>query len=100
MTRQTLTTKSAVRAEIQRVRQQGWALDNQENDVEGRSIGPPILGPDGNVAAALSVSGPVFRMDIGRARSLVPELKKHLRRDFAWGEGVRGACAPAVRKGG
>jgi len=75
LTRQTLTTKSAVMAEIQRVRQQGWAMDNQENQVEGRSIGAPILGPDGNVAAALSVSGPVFRMDLSRARSLVPELK-------------------------
>jgi DNA-binding IclR family transcriptional regulator len=27
------------------------------------------------VVAALSVSGPVFRMDMARARSLVPELR-------------------------
>lgn len=75
LTGQTLTTKAAVLAEVQKVRQQGWALDNQENELEGRCIGAPIMGPDGSVAAALSISGPVFRMDMSRARALVPELK-------------------------
>lgn len=75
LTDETLTNKASVMAEIQRVRQQGWALDNQENELEGRCIGAPIVGPDGRVVAALSLSGPVFRMDMGRARGLVPELK-------------------------
>ncbi len=75
LTAETLTTKAAVLAEIQKVRQQGWALDNQENEVEGRCIGAPVVGPDGQVAAALSISGPVFRMDMSRARSLVAELR-------------------------
>jgi len=75
LTEETLTTKAAVMAEIQKVRHQGWALDNQENEEEGRCIGAPVVGPDGLVAAALSISGPVFRMDMSRARSLVPELK-------------------------
>ena len=74
LTDQTITTRADVLAEIQRVRQQGWAMDNQENEVEGRCIGAPIAGPDGKVAAALSISGPVFRMDTERAASLVPSL--------------------------
>jgi DNA-binding IclR family transcriptional regulator len=36
-------------AEILKVRQQGWALDNLENELEGRCIGAPIIGPDGRV---------------------------------------------------
>jgi DNA-binding IclR family transcriptional regulator len=75
LTGETITTKPAVMAEIQKVRTQGWALDNQENEIEGRCIGAPITGPDGSIVAALSISGPVFRMDIKRAQSLVPELK-------------------------
>jgi len=75
LTEETLTNKPAILAEVQRVRQQGWALDNQENEVEGRCVGVPVAGPDGNVLAALSISGPVFRMSIERACSLVPELK-------------------------
>jgi IclR family transcriptional regulator, KDG regulon repressor len=75
LTPHTLTTKAEMIAEIERVRRQGWALDNQENEIEGRCIGAPILGPDGCVLAALSISGPVFRMDLARAKSLVAELK-------------------------
>jgi len=75
VTAETLTTKTALAAELHKVRQQGWALDNQENELEGRCIGGPIVGPADRVVAALSISGPVFRMDISRAKSLVPELK-------------------------
>jgi IclR family acetate operon transcriptional repressor len=75
LTDETLTTKAAVLAEIQTVREQGWALDNQENEIEGRCIGAPVLGPDDHIIGALSISGPVFRMDLARARALVPELK-------------------------
>ncbi len=74
LTPHTLTTRVAVMAEIQKVRRQGWAMDNQENELDGRCIGAPIPGPDGQVLAALSISGPVFRMDVERARALVPEL--------------------------
>jgi DNA-binding IclR family transcriptional regulator len=75
VTAQTLITKTALTAELQKVRQQGWSLDNQENEIEGRCIGAPIHGPANKVIAALSISGPVFRMDLSRAKSLVPELK-------------------------
>ena len=75
LTEETLTSKAAVLEEILRVRQQGWALDNQENEIEGRCVGAPIAGPEGQVIAALSISGPEFRMDLERARSLVPGLK-------------------------
>jgi DNA-binding IclR family transcriptional regulator len=75
LTDHTITTKAEVLAEIQKVRRQGWAMDDQENEIEGRCIGGPITGPDGKVIGALSISGPVFRMDLKRARSLVPELE-------------------------
>jgi DNA-binding IclR family transcriptional regulator len=75
LTEFTLTSKAEVVEEIGRVRKQGWAMDNQENEIEGRCIGAPILTPDGRVMAALSISGPVFRMDMARAKSLVPQLK-------------------------
>lgn len=42
--------------------------------MEGRCVGAPILGPDGRVVAALSISGPVFRMELARAKELAPEL--------------------------
>ena len=74
LTANTIITKPALLAELQRIRRQNYALDNQENEIEGRCIGAPITGPDGRAVAALSISGPVFRMDVKRAQSLVPAL--------------------------
>ena len=75
LTPHTLVTRVAVVAEIERVRRQGYALDNQENEIEGRCIAAPIHLPDGRSLAALSISGPVFRMDTARAVGLAPKLK-------------------------
>ena len=38
----------------------------------------PGVRPDGRVVTALRISGPVFRMDLNRARSLAPKLKHAL----------------------
>ncbi len=74
LTPHTLVAKSAILREIRRLRRQGYALDNQENELGGRCVAAPILAPDGRVAAALSISAPVYRMDLMRARSLVGKL--------------------------
>jgi DNA-binding IclR family transcriptional regulator len=76
LTPHTIATRTALLAELAKVRQQGYAIDNQENEIEGRCIGAPITAPDGQVLAALSISGPVFRMDLARAQSLAPALKE------------------------
>ncbi len=76
LTPTTMVTRAELLAELDKIRRQGYALDNQENEVEGRCIGAPIKEPNGRVVAALSISGPVFRMDLARARSLAPQLKE------------------------
>ena len=75
LTANTLVTKSALMADLARVRKQGFAIDDQENELDGRCIGAPIVASDGRVLAAVSISGPVFRMDLARAKSLAPALK-------------------------
>jgi DNA-binding IclR family transcriptional regulator len=76
LTANTLVTKPALAAELARVRKQGYAIDDQENELDGRCIGAPVHAADGRVLAAVSISSPVFRMDSQRARSLAPALKK------------------------
>jgi IclR family KDG regulon transcriptional repressor len=63
LTEHSLVTKSAVMAELRRIREQGFAVDDQENELEGRCVGAPVRDGGGVAVAALSVSGPVFRMD-------------------------------------
>ncbi|HTP88390.1 MAG TPA: IclR family transcriptional regulator [Bryobacteraceae bacterium] len=76
LTGNTIATQPALLAELRRVRRRGWAIDNQENETDGRCIGAPIAGPHEAVVAALSISGPEFRMDMARAKALAPELKR------------------------
>ncbi len=74
LTPRTLVTRQALAAELEQVRRQGYALDNEENEPDGRCLGAPIIGPGGRIMAALSISAPVFRMDMARVRSLSGDL--------------------------
>jgi IclR family KDG regulon transcriptional repressor len=76
LTANTITRKAALATELRGIREQGYAIDNQENELEGRCVAAPICGPGGDTVAALSVSGPVFRMDVARARVVAVDLKK------------------------
>jgi DNA-binding IclR family transcriptional regulator len=76
LTQRTITSQAALMIEIHRVREQGFALDNEENEADGRCIGAPICGPNNHVIAALSISAPVFRMDMNRVNDLAIELKE------------------------
>ncbi|OWL96121.1 IclR family transcriptional regulator [Deinococcus indicus] len=58
----TLTTPAAVLDALARVREQGYALDDQERELGVRCVAVPVRGADGGVAAALSVSAPTSRL--------------------------------------
>jgi DNA-binding IclR family transcriptional regulator len=74
LTPATIITKAALMSELEKVRKLGYAMDNEENEAGGRCIGAPIPGAGGRVVAALSISAPVFRMEVERAKALVPDL--------------------------
>ena len=38
-------------------------------------LAAPVLGPDGRILAAVSVSGPAGRLDDARIKELVPQIK-------------------------
>ena len=75
LTKHTLTTKAELMAELAKVRKQGFSVDNQENEMEGRCIAMKVPGLDG-IDIALSISVPAFRMDLRRLRALSPMLVK------------------------
>jgi IclR family KDG regulon transcriptional repressor len=60
-TARTLTARVALEAELDKVRRQGFAVDNEENEHGIRCIGAPVFGHTGAVVAALSASWPTFR---------------------------------------
>jgi len=61
-TENTITDPDALQSEMQRIRDQGFALDDEEKAVGMRCIAAPILDLYGEAVAGISVSGPINRM--------------------------------------
>jgi len=62
LTSSTITQRAALRRELEKIQEQGYAMDNGENEAEVRSVAAPIRDQEGSVVAAISVAGPVYRM--------------------------------------
>lgn len=62
LTPHTITSPQALRAELKRVREQGYALDDRENHAEMRCIAVPVKDRDGRAVAALSATDDARRM--------------------------------------
>ena len=56
LTNRTVRTPEALRAELVKVRQQGWALVDQELEIGLRSLAAPIHDARGQVVAAVNIS--------------------------------------------
>jgi IclR family pca regulon transcriptional regulator len=56
LTNRTVRTTDALRAELDKVRQQGWALVDQELEIGLRSLAAPIRDARGKVVAAVNIS--------------------------------------------
>ena len=70
----TITRKDAFLREIAQIRQQGYAMDNEENGLGVRCAAAAIPDWHGAASYALSISAPVSRMTDERVRSLIPAL--------------------------
>lgn len=71
----TITDPEAFLAELDRVRSQGWATDEEEQESGVRCIAVPV-GRDGRVVAALSVSGPADRFTAAASDGLVEAMQR------------------------
>ncbi|MDT0437050.1 IclR family transcriptional regulator [Streptomyces sp. NPDC005840] len=73
-TERTITGTSALRGELEAVIEQGYALTVEELERGLTAVATPVRAHDGRVIAAISVSGPVYRLDSDR----LPELAKRI----------------------
>jgi IclR family pca regulon transcriptional regulator len=92
-TEHTVVDRGALRAAIERVREQGWALVDQELEIGLRSIAAP-LRTQGRAIAALNVAVAAARVSLEELReAMLPELLDTAGR-------ISGALDAARRNGG
>ena len=85
LTGSTITSRAALRAELDEVHQRGWALNDEEREAGVRTVAAPVLGANGRARAAIAVQGPSVRVTDARldeiaaaVRSAAAEVSGHL----------------------
>ena len=62
LTKNTNTDFILFKKELQTIRENGYAIDDEENEIGVKCVGAPIFNMSGEVVAAISVTGPVTRI--------------------------------------
>lgn len=87
----TITDPDALRSDLACIRRRGWSENAQESEVGVASVGFPIRDAGGHVVAAVSIAGPVMRLDgesLRRFAGVGVEGAKAISRRLGWTEDV------------
>lgn len=71
----TITCIDELMEELERVRERGYAMDNEEREEGVVCIAAPVRNRYGSIAASLSISGPVNRFGSDRLEGLIDRVK-------------------------
>ncbi len=75
-TAHTIIDPEVLQHELVQIRQQGYAIDDREVDDGTRCVAAPIFDNSGQVAAAMSIAGPTYRLKLDRLHELSPEVRR------------------------
>src|SRR5438552_11191288 len=79
-TPKTITSNTKLLADLEHVKQSGYAVDDEENSLGARCLGVPIFDTLGNVTAALGASGTLTQTDQTNMPRIIEALKETARR--------------------
>ena len=74
-TEKTITSWEKLLEELQKIRQEGYAVDDEELELGLTCVAAPILGKDGEAIAALSISGPTARVKSEKFLEIVQAIR-------------------------
>ena len=98
-TTNTITNPAAFKEHLMIVRNQGYAIDDEENERGIRCLAAPIFGEKGRPVAAISVSGPAFRVTKKIAQEVLKKEVIKAAYDISQRLGFNGVAYPQ-KKGG
>lgn len=73
-TENTITDKSTLHEELEKIVEQGYAVNDGESTDGLRAVAVPMFAPEGDVLGAIAAAGPTRRLDADRASSEIPTL--------------------------
>lgn len=77
LTKNTITDFEEFKEELYKIRKQGYAEDDEENELGVRCIGAPIFNYNNEVEGAISISGPTIRVTKDKVEDISEKVKKY-----------------------
>ncbi|HZC24624.1 MAG TPA: IclR family transcriptional regulator [Candidatus Binatia bacterium] len=74
-TPKTITTAARLLKELDKVRAQGYAVDDEENNLGARCVGAPIFNQNGTIEASLGLSGTIHEVNEHTMPRILEALK-------------------------
>src|SRR5262249_53317729 len=75
-TERTLTDPEALRAELAQIREQGYAIADEEFQEGLVAVAAPVFGPDAQPLGVISISAPTFRTPTERKAELARQVRE------------------------
>jgi len=79
-TPQTITNAARLLRELEKVREQGYALDDEENNLGVRCVAAPIFNSEGRVEASVGLSGTTYQLEKGGVPKVAELVKAAARK--------------------
>lgn len=73
-TKSTVTDPARIREQLRLIRQQGYAVENEDSEIGARGIASPVRDADGVVVASIGIAGPSQRLSRKALIAFVPHL--------------------------
>lgn len=102
-TRRTIVKPSAFKMELMRVRELGYAVDDEEFEEGLRCVGAPVFDHRGHVVASISTAAPVFRLRkdrLAEVARLVMAAARQLSEDLGYQDPAESKREAAARAKG
>ncbi|QFU84820.1 IclR family transcriptional regulator [Natronorubrum aibiense] len=82
LTEETITSRSELKAELDRIRERGYAINDQESIPGKRVAGVIAKDPDGNIIGGFTISGPAYRIEDTDLHQEFPDILQRVVPDF------------------
>ena len=96
-TPKTITSLPRLLKELEKVRAQGYAVDDEENNLGARCLGAPIFDERGSIEASLGLSGTTQQVS-PQTMPRILEALKDAARHISMGMGYRSPASPRQRR--